>query len=362
MKVKKIALVGFRLSGGGGDRVMANLSKFFHKKGLDVHIIIFHDALGYSCSGTIFNLGKLKSNKNSIFNKINRFYHFNKYLKQHQFDFIIDFRFRINFIQEFLISKIIYRTKAIYTVHSYKINEYFPDAPWLANLIYQQSYAIISITNVMHGLIEAKYKFNKVLNIYNPVDVTYIDEAVTEKAPLDFEYIIGVGQFDDNVKQFDKLIQAYADSELPSQNMALVILGKGTLKPTLVNLVNDDKISHLVHFLGFQSNPYVYMKHAKFYVLSSEAEGLPMVVLEALACGTPVVAFDCPTGPKEIIQHESNGLLIDNQNMEALVNGLDRMLMDDALYLNCKRNAKASISKFSLEDVGEQWLDLMKYN
>ena len=70
--IKKIALVGFRLSRGGSERVMANLSNFFDKKKIEVHIIIFHNELGYTHSGIVFNLGKLKTEKNSIFNKIRK--------------------------------------------------------------------------------------------------------------------------------------------------------------------------------------------------------------------------------------------------------------------------------------------------
>ena len=102
MTVKRIALVGFRLGGGGSGRVIANLSKFLSKSGLEVHIIIFHDELGYDYSGTLFNLGAYKSSANSIFNKIKRLFKLKKYVERHQFDFIIDFRFRKRILQELI--------------------------------------------------------------------------------------------------------------------------------------------------------------------------------------------------------------------------------------------------------------------
>lgn len=358
----KIALVGFRLSGGGSDRVMANLSNFFHKKGLQIHIIILHDELGYNYSGTVFNLGRLKSKTNSIFNKIKRFYYFNKYVKQHQFDFIIDFRFRINLIQEILINKYIYKTKTIYTIHSSKIDVYMPNLSYLTRFIYGNCYKIVTITKSMQNLVEKKHNLKNIINIYNPIDVDFINKNKNEKIDIDFKFIIGVGQYDNNVKQFDKLIEAYAKSNLQFENIALVILGIGKLENYLKKITKDFKVEHLVHFLGFKSNPYKYISKAKYFVLSSHSEGLPMVVLEALSCGTPVVAFDCPTGPKEIIMHKENGLLIEHQNINELIEAMNIMVTDEDLYSKCKQNAIKSVEKFSLDVIGNQWLELMDYN
>tara|TARA_R110000868_G_scaffold341794_3_gene602619 strand:+ start:4283 stop:5374 length:1092 start_codon:yes stop_codon:yes gene_type:complete len=359
---KKIALIGYRLNKGGAERVMATLSNFFFEKGFEVHIIIFHDELGYAYSGTVFNLGKFKTKTNSIINKIKRFYYFNKYMKQFEFDFIIDFRFRINIIQEILINKYIYKAKTIYTIHSSKIDNYLPRATSLTRFIYGHTYAMVSISKTMKKLVEETHQLKNVKTIYNAVDVTLIKSKAVELINLNFDFIIGVGQYDTNVKQFDKLIKAYAKSELPQKNIALVILGDGKLRNSLLNIINDYKINHLVHLLGFVCNPYKYISKSKYFVLTSKFEGFPMVLIEALACETPVIAFDCPTGPKEIIQQEINGLLIEDQNMDKLIQAMNVMLSNDVLYSRCKMNAKISIDKFSLSVIGGQWLDLMSYN
>ena len=87
-----------------------------------------------------------------------------------------------------------------------------------------------------------------------------------------------------------------------------------------------------------------------------------MVIIEALACGTSVVSFDCPTGPKVVIHHKENGLLIENQNTDKLKEGMSLFIEDEKLYAHCKKNALASVNEFSIERIGKQWLDLMKTN
>ena len=104
------------------------------------------------------------------------------------------------------------------------------------------------------------------------------------------------------------------------------------------------------------------MKNAKFLLLSSKNEGFPNVILETLACGTPVVSFDCESGPNEIIINRENGLLVENQNFEAFKISINEMALNEELYNNCKANSKASVQQFSIDMIGRQWLELMKIN
>ena len=361
MSQPKIALVGYRLNKGGAERVMANLSNFFHANNIEVHNIIILDDIKYPHSGEVFNLGKLKNKHNGIFNKIKRLVVLKKYLNKHDFDFIIDFRFRIKPIQELLISKCVYNTETIFTVHSSKIDSYMPNLSPLTRLMYGYAFQNVAITKTMQQLIQNKHHLDNVSTIYNSIDIDDIVIKSQDTIELDFEYIIGVGQYDTNVKQFDKLIEAYAKSKLPKQGIALVILGEGKLKENLKSIAKSFNVESLVHFLGFKNNPFKYIKNAKFFVLSSELEGLPMVLLESLACKTPVVSFNCPTGPEEVISPGENGLLIEHQNIKALTEGINTMMYDSKLYDTCKMNTFITAQKFSIETIGKQWLDLMKY-
>ncbi|TJY36399.1 glycosyltransferase [Pontimicrobium aquaticum] len=363
MKKKKVALVGFHMYGGGTARVMANLSNFFDKKNIEVHNIIIHDEIGYEYSGELYNLGKLKSKSNTIFNKIKRFNALKKYIKQQDFDFVIDFRFRKRILQEYMISKFIYeQKKTIYTIHSSQLEIYLSKSRFWTQLIYGKAYRVIAITKAMKEMVEKKYpKLKNVSMIYNPVIHSVIEAKKEQPIDLDFEYVIGVGHFDTDQKQFDKLIESYAESKLPKNQVHLVILGKGKKQLELEHVAEKMYVKNKVHFLGFQDNPYKFMKNAKAFVLSSWHEGHPMVLIEALCCNIPAIAFGCPTGPREVINHKENGLLIEDQNLEELTKGLNLMILDEALYKKCKDNSLKSVEKFSLNVIGNQWLDVMNF-
>ena len=87
---------------------------------------------------------------------------------------------------------------------------------------------------------------------------------------------------------------------------------------------------------------------------------MPMVLLESLACGTPIISWDYASGPSEIITNKQNGLLIKNQDADLLIEAMNLFVSDNNLYLHCKENAVSSVKPFSLETIGNKWLNLFK--
>jgi len=106
----------------------------------------------------------------------------------------------------------------------------------------------------------------------------------------------------------------------------LTLLGDGPEKENLRKLINSLSLSDHVTLEGYQKNPYTYFSNADLFVLSSRYEGLPNAMLESLACGTPVVAFNCPGGIDEIIVNESHGALVPENDVQALSTAIEKQM------------------------------------
>jgi glycosyltransferase involved in cell wall biosynthesis len=360
-KKKKIALIGYRLSGGGSDKVMANLSIFFESQGFEVDLIIVLNEVSFPYSGKLVNLGLLKNKSNGFFNKAERLWALRNYLEENKFDFIIDFRFRTKVIQELILARFIYNTKTIFTVHSFLIDHYMPNNSWLTRLMYNHCFANVAITNEMKILIENKHQLKNVVTIHNPIYLDEILEKQKENIKIGFDFIVAVGQYENEIKQFDQLISGYAKSVLPQKQIHLIIVGDGNGKKLRKAALEHD-IEKFVHLVGYQTNPFQFMVKSKFLVLCSKNEGFPNVILESLACKTPVVSFNCDFGPRDMITNLENGLLVENQNWEKLTEAMNLFISDKVLYQYCKENTLKSIQPFLLEKIGQEWLHLLKAN
>jgi glycosyltransferase involved in cell wall biosynthesis len=166
------------------------------------------------------------------------------------------------------------------------------------------------------------------------------------------DYFCAVGRLVP-VKGFDLLLQAYALARRQRGGLpGLLIVGEGEQRGQLQALAAALGIAGAVRFHGYTSNPYYLMKRAKAFVLSSRHEGMPTVLVEAMALGTPVISFDCTSGPAELIGDSSRGLLVPAEDVDALAAALVR-------YDSVPAADASAVERFRFERAAEAYLQLL---
>lgn len=168
---------------------------------------------------------------------------------------------------------------------------------------------------------------NSQVTIYNPIDFETIENkafkrenlTLDEEKLLNSSYICSVGRLDEGQKDFNTLINAYANLKNKSKiDEKLVLVGDGPDREKLENLVKELKLENDIMFLGKKSNPYIWMKNSKVFILSSKYEGLPTVLIEALVLDIPSISSNCLTGPAEILENGKYGELFNIGNAKEL--------------------------------------------
>tara|TARA_B100001079_G_scaffold228508_1_gene206755 strand:- start:996 stop:2165 length:1170 start_codon:yes stop_codon:yes gene_type:complete len=353
-KPQNICILVESLAGGGAERSAALLTQMLTEAGYAVHLVTIIDKIGYEFSGKLYNLGKYKNATNGIFNKLKRFQHFKKYLHEQNIDVVLDFRMRRNALKEFLIQRYLYPGfKVVFMVRSSHLNYYFPKPDFVAKRLFKNAELCV-LTEAMKQSIEQRFGFEKIMVLPNAVDLsTYQQDFAFPKDVLR-PYILASGRLQKGVKQFDKLIETYAKSELPKLGIDLYILGQGEMLSELQQLAEDLKIADKIIFKGFVKHPEKYVANALFTVLCSAFEGFPRVILESLACGTPVIATDCPTGPRELLDG-TNGILVPHQDFDALRQAMNKLALDEPTRNRFKAASQKSIRKFDITQVTPQW-------
>lgn len=209
--------------------------------------------------------------------------------------------------------------KVIISVHnvlSMKFRKSYVDRliKFLIKILYNKADFVIAVSRGIKYELIRDFNINpkKIRVIYNPVDIEKIqhfarEEVIDEWFDIELPIIINMGRLQEQKGQWH-LIRAFSKVR-QKKNCKLVIRGNGELKPYLYNLIRNLNLINDVKFLGWQDNPFKYISKASIFIFSSLWESFGYAIIEAMACGCPVIATDCKYGPSEILANGKFGIL-----------------------------------------------------
>ncbi|MBN2395653.1 MAG: glycosyltransferase [Candidatus Atribacteria bacterium] len=346
--------IGFFISalhGGGAERVFVILANEFAERGYIVDLVLIRKKGPY-LKDVMEKVNIIDLNVSGVLKSL---FPLIQYLRIKNPDILISTLNRVNLvaIAAKIIShcfvKLIIRQANCFTSLSNRKTKL------LGRFLYHREDAIVAISDgVKKNLMETfKLSEQKIKVIYNPVFRTSILKDSKKEVDHPFfkekgyKVILGVGRLEKQ-KNFSLLIKAF-NKVREARKVRLIICGEGKQREELEDLIQEQGLENDISMPGFVDNPYAYMAKADVFVLSSLYEGFGNVLVEAMACGTPVVSTDCPSGPSEIIEKGKYGKLVPINDinslaeaiLETLDHPLDKMLLQKrAKYFSVEKSVK----------------------
>ena len=352
--MKNILLFSTSLSSGGSERFALTHQKMLIGMGYKVYLV---------ASNPIIELGEVNKdiyytlhNDKALLNVALKPYRLHKFIKEKKIDLIIDNRTKLNGFKTLIYELAFGNRKKIKIIHNHNTSLYLFDTKWLNNLLLKNYAKIVGVSQAIQEKVEHLTAWNNVEFIYNPIPEINLQQTVNDIP--DSPYILFYGRFENKSKNLLFLLEAYHHSELPQKNIKLFLMGKGKDQQEIEKKINELQLNSLVKILPQRSQPFDVVSKALFTVMCSHYEGFPMTMVESLSLGVPVVSTNFQSGPSEIITNEFNGL-ITNQNLTDYTKALNRMASDHELLEFCKNNAKKSVEHLSMQNISNQWSDLI---
>ena len=232
---------------------------------------------------------------------------------------------------------------------------------FLKSMLWKHRLSVYRKCNMFVALTEGdaacwRKHLNHVCKVDNPV-TCYIDDPFKEKRVAG--RIISVGRMNNSQKRFDRLIDAFAAISSKYPNWHVDIFGDGNLQNTLEQQIERLGLKDKIIIHQPTSNIYDEYLCSELYVMSSDFEGFGLVLVEAMACGVPVISTDCPFGPSEIIEDGVTGLLA-KMDVSDLANKIEWMITHPEKLKSMGIKAHESAAKYRLENVMPQWEAIYK--
>jgi N-acetylgalactosamine-N,N'-diacetylbacillosaminyl-diphospho-undecaprenol 4-alpha-N-acetylgalactosaminyltransferase len=369
--MRKIAFFIYSLGSGGAERVVSTLL-WDLKDSYDITLILMSEIIFYDIppSIKIVYLERSVPPEKGFFKLIKipiLSYRLRKIVNENGIELIFSFLNRPNYIN--ILSNIPYRNHKV--IISERTN---PSAMYRENTISNfisklliktlYNFADIIVPN-SHGtayeLVENfGIKEELVEVVHNPVDMERIDKLkyidISMPCPSSDFIFVNIARMEKQ-KNHKLLIEAFARADM--ENTTLLLIGDGYLRESLHLLCKRLSLEDRVYFLGKIDNPYPYLNTSDSFVLSSDFEGFPNVLIEALACHIPIISTNCPSGPAEILKDDYDGsepieeveitdygILVEKGSVESLARAMKILRYNETLQKKLKSSAKSRVLEY----------------
>lgn len=354
-KNNKITFIISTLAGGGAERVCVSIANSFIQNGWKVDLVVLNLKNESFLKSLSKNINLIVLNVNHVRNSIIPML---KYIYKNKPKVMFVFNYELSIMLMILRYILRFKIKIIsrnINTFSIKLKQFKTQGFWnryivlsLIKLFYDKIDHVVNQCNEMRDdlvrVYPTLYKNSSV--IYNPIPAHI--EKYSKKHDLTQikkkNYILCVGRLEKQ-KAFNYAIEAFSRIKDNFPNLRLKIVGQGSLEKILKQKAVELNVENKVDFEGFQKDIIPFYLYSKATVLTSNYEGYPNVLIESIAMNTPVIAFNCPNGPNEIIKDGINGYLVNQFDVKDLKNKLLILLEKKFEYKNLQNSIKKNQSE-----------------
>jgi len=388
MYKKNVALIIPSLRGGGAEKTVSRLSQQLSKR-YNLYTIVFDNTdFKYEVKGKLIDL-KLPYNQKittKTYNFYKRFISLRRLKQKYKIGVSISFMEGPNLLN--ILSRV--DDRVLISVRNYLSEDLSgPEAIYLPFIkpLYKRSDKIITVSHAVKYDLFKNFNIdlNQISTIYNFVDIKSIQKKCRQPInPLDEhifkkDVIINMSRFTKQKGQIH-LIKAFKYINQKKIDLNLVLLGEGPLYNSYQDLVKSLGLDKSIFFIPFKENPFPYLNRAKLYISSSLYEGLANAVLEAMACGLPIITSNCPGGIKEILKTNFKKINIEDdykfaeygivtdgfynkkdtdRSEKKLAKAVISLLDDKNLYDHYQKQSKLRIKNFSKQNILKDWIKII---
>lgn len=355
MKNKDITIFIGSLAGGGAERVACNLANFLFESENNVTILTMSDIEDtYEVNSKIKRVYLLKKNerRNKILDFFKRFKKLSKYMSNNKTDVYI-VMLPITTIMMLLLRK---KTDAkIIMSERVDPNSYNLVKKVLLKLLARRADGYVFQTD------DAKKWYNlkneKSIVIPNAINEVFLKQ--TNQTVIRKKKIVSVGRLNKQ-KNFELLIKSFLNMDNKYSDYKLYIYGEGKEKNKLLNIIRKNNLEGRVLLPGYSKNIKEDIKDASLFVMSSNFEGMPNALIEAMALGLPCISTDCPCGgPKYLIKNNINGILVPVGNENYMTKKIEFLLSNETISKKIGDNAKKVVDDLHPNKIYNTWLNFI---